>query len=112
MGMDLHIEFKKVFGTPIDSLREDQIKGIALLSDVMRDIVASPNKLLFCFLHIEEPDLFGDRPVMVATNIRRNPLKDIISHAYERIVIKDKLHADDDMGNAVQQAKHNEESGQ
>lgn len=80
----------EICGVPIVSLRDDQIKALDVIGQMIKDVVTSQDKLLFAAFYVGEPDLFKDRPVMVVGNLKKQVLKDIVSHAYDRLVIKNK----------------------
>lgn len=92
---DLRVLFQEVFGVDPNLLRDDQKRALQVLSNEAKDIIESSEKVLFCTLRIKEPDLLLDRPVYIAYNIKRAVLKKIITHTYNRIVLQDRLIADD-----------------
>lgn len=89
--------FQEAFGIHPDSLRDDQKLALQVLGAEIGDVIKSESAILFCTLRVAEADLLKDRPVYVCTNIRKESLKQIVAHAYERLVVKD-LGAKDEEG--------------
>ncbi len=86
-----------------EGLREDQLKAMACIGELIQEVKAAPEPLAFGVFWMSEQDLLQDRQVTWISNLKRDGIKRLIRHAWGR-VCKDEAASVDQLRSALQRA--------
>jgi hypothetical protein len=84
--MEIDQIFQQMYGKEFDELRPDQMRALDCLVAVQREVIESQTPIALMCVYIGESDILKDSPVFLYTNLPERIKKDLIRHAYNRVI--------------------------